>query len=59
LPKITGSVKFLSFSKDLYAQYPDEWQTVRRIVVENYLVYADYNKYAWPPIDANLMGIAV
>ena len=26
------------------------------IVKDNYLVYEDYNKYAWPPIDANLNG---
>ena len=28
----------------------------RKIVKDNYLVYEDYNKYAWPPIDANLNG---
>lgn len=42
--------------KKLYAQYPKDWQSARKIVKDKYLVSAEYNKHAWPPIDANLNG---
>ncbi len=56
LPEGARFAGIVEHVKKLYREYPDDWQTARRIVKENYLVYADYNKYTWPPIDANLNG---
>lgn len=56
LPKDSKFAKIVEHVKQLYVDYPDDWKAARKVVKENYLVYEDYNKYAWPPIDANLNG---
>lgn len=56
LPASSRFAKIVEHVKQLYAQYPEDWQHARRIVKENYLVSEEYNKHAWPPIDANLNG---
>lgn len=56
LPSDARFAKIVEHVKRLYTQYPKDWKTARRIIKENYLVSADYNKHAWPPIDANLNG---
>lgn len=56
LPEGSRFAKIVEHVKQLYAEYPDDWITARQIVKDNYLVYGDYNRYAWPPIDANLNG---
>ncbi len=56
LPKDCKFAGIVEHVKQLYAKYPDDWQAARKIVKDNYLVHADYNKHAWPPIDANLNG---
>jgi len=48
--------KMVQHVKDLYKQYPTDWQKARQIVKENYFVTSDYNQYAWTAIDANLNG---
>ena len=42
--------------KKIHTRYPNDWILARKIVKDEYLIYADYNRYAWPPIDANLNG---
>ncbi|MCF8261879.1 MAG: ADP-ribosylglycohydrolase family protein [Melioribacteraceae bacterium] len=56
LPPNSRFAKIVEHVKSLYLEYPNDWQTVRRIVKEHYYVSEDYNKHAWPPIDANLNG---
>jgi hypothetical protein len=48
--------KIVEHVKQLYAEYPDNWKAARKIIKDNYYVSAEYNKYAWPVIDANLNG---
>jgi hypothetical protein len=56
LPPHSKFAKIVAHVKQLHQTYPDDWQTARKIIKDNYLVQAEYNKYAWPPIDANLNG---
>lgn len=48
--------KIVEHVKKLHKKYPEDWKTARQIIKENYMVYEDYNKYAWPVIDAHLNG---
>jgi hypothetical protein len=48
--------RVLDYVKELYHSYPDDWQNARKAIVDRYYVSAEYNKHAWPVIDAHLNG---
>jgi hypothetical protein len=51
--RFTGIVEHV---KKLYREYPDNWKTARKVIVDSYYVSADYNRHVWPAVDANLNG---
>ena len=50
--------KAVEHMKRLYQQYPDDWQSARRELAHHYYGEFDYNRGAWPAVDAILNGAA-
>ncbi|MBP8849415.1 MAG: ADP-ribosylglycohydrolase family protein [Breznakibacter sp.] len=42
--------------KELYKEYPNDWQKTRQIVKEKYYDKGKKNEYSWVVVDANLNG---
>jgi hypothetical protein len=42
--------------KRLHRDYPDDWRRAREAMAERYYGSFDYNRHAWPVVDANLNG---
>ncbi len=58
LPEDSRFGKAVEHMKRLYRQYPDDWQSARRELAEHYYGEFDYNRAAWPAVDAILNGAA-
>lgn len=48
--------KAVEFVKELHKKYPQNWQKARKQVVEKYYLHEEFNKHAWPVVDAVLNG---
>ena len=42
--------------KRLHRQHPDDWRAARQAMAQAYYGSFDYNRHAWPVVDANLNG---
>jgi hypothetical protein len=51
--RFAGTVEHM---KRLFRQYPDDWRKAREAMADSYYGEFDYNRHAWPAVDANLNG---
>jgi len=58
LPAGSRFAKAVGHMKDLHQKYPDNWRQARKEMAERYYGEFDYNKGAWPALDAILNGSA-
>jgi ADP-ribosylglycohydrolase len=56
LPQGSRFAATVEHMKRLHRQYPDDWREARRRMAEAYYREFDYNRRAWPVVDANLNG---
>jgi len=56
LPEGSRFAATVEHMKRLYKQHPDDWQRARLEMANHYYGEFDYNKGAWPAVDANLNG---
>ena len=58
LPDGSRFASAVEHMKKLHRQYPDDWQAARRELATHYYGEFDYNRGAWPAVDAVLNGAA-
>jgi hypothetical protein len=58
LPNNSRFAQAVEHMKKLYRRYPSDWQAARRELAEHYYGEFDYNRGAWPAVDAILNGAA-
>ncbi|SMF43430.1 ADP-ribosylglycohydrolase family protein [Pseudobacteriovorax antillogorgiicola] len=59
LQALPGNSRFretVEYAKQLYRQYPEDWQEARRRIADRYYKNFDYNPESWAALDANLNG---
>jgi len=51
--RFAGTVEHM---KRLHREFPDDWRKARELMAKSYYGTFDYNRDAWPVVDANLNG---
>jgi len=58
LPVDSRFARTVEHMKQLHARFPDDWRQARNEMARAYYGEFDYNRGAWPAVDANLNGAA-
>lgn len=56
LPPDSRFAETVEHMKRLHRKYPDDWRKARKAMADIYYGTFDYNRNAWPVVDANLNG---